>query len=126
MVEDVINSIVLLILTMFLLLKITVKIQLNFNCTPYFDNVPTFKLFYFFTLLKMLVTIVNQDKTVSVDIRSNVNSKYLRKQIELLDNFRIKYQYIYPDHVSTRYYNSETDWNKYNNYFTIAPELHQD
>lgn len=74
----------------------------------------------------MLVTIVNQDKTVSVDIRSNVNSKYLRKQIELLDNFRIKYQYIYPDHVSTRYYNSETDWNKYNNYFTIAPELHHD
>lgn len=73
----------------------------------------------------MLVTVINQNQTVAVDIRSNVNSKYLRKQIELLDNFRIKYQHYYTDHVSTRYYTSERDWNKYNAYFTIAPELHE-
>lgn len=74
----------------------------------------------------MLVTIINDKRTVSIDIRSNVNSRYLRKEIQLLDNFRIKYQYIYTDHTSTRYYYSESDWNKYNSYFNIAPELHED
>lgn len=74
----------------------------------------------------MLVTIINQEKTIAVDIRSNANSKYLRKQIELLEDFKIKYQYIYNDHVSTRYYTSETDWNKFNAYFEMNPELLHD
>ena len=73
----------------------------------------------------MLVTIINQDRTVSVDIKSNANSRYIRKQIELLDNFRIKYQHVYENHTSTRYYQSESDWNKYNQFFTVAPELHE-